>query len=35
LCQRTAQRLAELECDQTPEVIGPRAVVESRIPWIG
>ncbi len=30
-----AGRLAELEYDQTPTVVGPRAIVESRIPWIG
>jgi len=30
-----AGRLAELEYDQTPAVVGPRAIVESRIPWIG
>jgi hypothetical protein len=33
LIERTRRELRELEYDQTPQILGPGAVVRSRVPW--
>jgi predicted alpha/beta hydrolase family esterase len=35
LVEKTRDQLADLRYDQTPQILGPTAVMEAKIPWLG